>query len=220
MEKKTFLALILPAFCGCITGPGPAGADSTIANLTVYYWAGGEKIILTVNRKTVIGFYKPDSTHPYRSPEILYFDFAQTSPLPSIVESRGFEPDEFEWLSFGYTYQGGEVLPTNRIGFSLKSGYTQQSLEDLIRGDAVFDSTPYGTPQLKVVKQDGDVFGIANRVYESGLVDYCTPDFIARIALSLRTSVASDIDGQTTCNVRSRLHSLPAGRARPQAEGS
>jgi hypothetical protein len=150
---------------------------------TEYYWAGGQKILLVLNRKTVVGFYKPDPAYPSRWLETMYFDEAQMSPLRSIVASRGFDPDQFEWLSFGYTGQGGEILPTNRIAFLLKSGYTPHSLDPLVTGEAVFDSTRFGTLMLKVAKQEGNVFDIANRVHESGLVEYCTPDFIIRITL-------------------------------------
>ncbi len=38
---------------------------------TVYYWAGGKRILLDLNRKTVIGIYKPDLAHPYLRPEIM-----------------------------------------------------------------------------------------------------------------------------------------------------
>jgi hypothetical protein len=78
-------------------------------------------------------------------------------------------------------FHGGEILPTNRISFSLKSVYTRQSLDPLLGGDAVFDSTIRGTLQIKLVKQDGNVFDVANRVYESRLVEYCSPDFLANI---------------------------------------
>jgi hypothetical protein len=148
---------------------------------TEYYWAGGNKIELTLNRKTVIAVYKPDSTHPNRWLEIIYFEKYQLAPLRSVVAARGFNPDQFEWLSFGYTYLGGEVLPTNRISFSLRPEYTLHSLDTLINNDAVFDSTKFGTVMLKVVQQEGNVFHIANRLQESGLVDYSTPDFIVRI---------------------------------------
>jgi hypothetical protein len=134
-----------------------------------------------LNRKTVIGVYRPDSAFPNRWLEIIYFDRYQLAPLRSVVAERGFDPDRFEWLSFGYTYLGGEVLPTNRISFSLKPGYTLHSLDTFIENWAVFDSTKFGAVMLKVSQQEGNVFHIANTVQESGLANYSTPDFIIRI---------------------------------------
>ncbi|MGE5811727.1 MAG: hypothetical protein ACM339_09510 [Ignavibacteria bacterium] len=148
---------------------------------TEYYWAGGDKIVLNINYKTVIGVYHPDSTHPKQSFEILYFDSPQKKSLHSIMIDRGFDPDLFEWISFGYTYNEREVLPTNRISFHLKIGYTFNNLQQLIQDEAVFDSTNFGTVMLKVAKQDGNVFKIANKVQESGFVEYSLPDFIANI---------------------------------------
>jgi hypothetical protein len=85
-------------------------------------------------------------------------------------------------LSFGYTHEGIAILPTNHIAFSLKPGFTLNSLDSLIHNDAEIDSTWYGTLMLKVKDQEGNVFDIANRILESGIVYYSTPDFIALLA--------------------------------------
>jgi hypothetical protein len=138
---------------------------------------------LKLDRTTVIGIYKIDSLSQYKSPEILRFDSPQYRSLRSISAERGFDPDQFAWLSFGYTNEVGEVLPTNRISYSLKTGFTTNSLLSLVYNEAEIDSTWYGTPMLRVLDQEGNVFHIANKIYESGMVNYSTPDFIIQIIL-------------------------------------
>jgi hypothetical protein len=182
--KQALLLLLSSAVlisCRDLGGTPPIEPEIAPPTVTEYYWAGGSKIELTMNRKTVIGVYKPDSARSNRTLEIIYFSKYQLSPLRDIVASKGFDPDQFEWLSFGYLYQGGEVLPTNRIAFELLPGYTRYSLDSLIVKKAIFDSTKFGSAMLKVIEQEGNVFRIADDIQESGIVRYSCPDFVIRI---------------------------------------
>jgi hypothetical protein len=147
-----------------------------------YYWAGGEKVVLNLDRRTVIGIYKIDSSSQYKSPAILHFNSKQYGSLRNIIAENNLDPDQFAWLSFGYTHEGIAILPTNHIAFSLKPGFTLNSLDSLIHNDAEIDSTWYGTLMLKVKDQEGNVFDIANKIFESGIVYYSTPDFIELLA--------------------------------------
>jgi hypothetical protein len=183
MKRYTVLLLFSTlGFLSC-KDPGVQSPESEIEPPLhkEYYWAGGNKIELIMNRKTVIGVYRPDSAFPDRWLEIIHFDEYQLAPLRTIVAERGFDPDSFEWLSFGYTYQGAEILPTNHICISFLPGYTLHSIDTLIQNDAVFNAMEYNVITLRVTEQEGNVFQIANRVQESGLVNYSTPDFVTRI---------------------------------------
>jgi hypothetical protein len=51
----------------------------------------------------------------------------------------------------------------------------------MIHNEAESDSTFYGMPMLRVIDQEGNVFHIANKIQESDIVNYSTPDFIAQI---------------------------------------
>ena len=148
---------------------------------TEYYWSADKKVQVILNRATVIGIYKPNSAYPSRWLEVLYLDNPQTLPLRSIIAGRGLNPDDFEWLSFGYTYNGTEVIPTNRISFSLKEDYTVDDLRSIMWNSGVFDSTNFGTTVIRMLAQEGNVFTLANAIYESKMANYSTPDFVARI---------------------------------------
>jgi hypothetical protein len=100
------------------------------------------------------------------------------------LAEHGVDLSRAEWYSFGYrNSDGGILFPTNRISFSLKEGIQQTEFDNLFRGLATYDTTHYGTVMLKVIGQEGDVFGVANKIYESGIVRYCHPDFLIQITL-------------------------------------
>jgi hypothetical protein len=183
MKTRLLLLLLSLAFGSCrdIGVAPPEESEIPPPTVTEYYWAGGDTIQLIQNRKTVIGVYRPDFRYAYRWFEIIYFSKYQLRPLRETIASRGFNPDQFEWLSFAYSYRGGEILPTNRISFALNPGYSLHNLDTLIQNEAVVDSSRFGSVMLRVSRQDGNVFRIANKVHESGLVRYSTPDFIIRV---------------------------------------
>ncbi len=145
---------------------------------TEYYWAEGQKVYVLLDRTTVVAVYNSSPSAPGLRLDTLRFATSQFGPLRSILQSRGVDPDSLEWISFGYTYQGFPFIPTNRIVFAPKPGVALDSLAPLIVNEAVFESTTYGATTIKLSKQDGNVFRLANRIYESGLVLYSSPDFL------------------------------------------
>ena len=150
-----------------------------------YFWAGGQKVEVTINRKIVIGIYDPGNERKEGEIQVYRFISPQNSSLRNIVSMKGQNPDSFEWLSFGYTTNNGmEYLPTNTMSFKLKQDYTLDSLKEIIINAAVFDTTNYGTILIKVLEQDSNVFQTANKIYESGIVEYCEPNTLMHATIN------------------------------------
>jgi hypothetical protein len=182
MFNKTFSYLLLPIIFLSFISCKDYSVESP-PTVPEYYWAGGNKVDVTVNRRIVIGVYANGTESGEGTLQIYRFILPQNKPLRYIISQKGLNPDSFEWLSFGYlNSNGSECLPTNQISFKLKNEYTLDSLKAIIQSYAVFDTTNYGTIVLKVTGQDGNVFEIANKIYESGIAEYCSPSFIAQIS--------------------------------------
>jgi len=98
-----------------------------------------------------------------------------------LVQTLGLKIDDLEWISYGYKEYEVPLRTTNRISFKLKPTVSEKSLTELIKGKAVFDYTHFGTIMIKIDNVYGDVVSLANEIYESGITEYCLPDFIANI---------------------------------------
>lgn len=147
---------------------------------TQYYWSDEKQVFLTKDRASAIVVYA-DTSERYRT---FRFRCTRYEPLRVILAQHGVDLSRAEWYSNGYRGPGGGILfPTNSISFSLKEGVQQRDLDTLVRGLATYDTTHYGTVMLKVVGQEGDVFGVANKIYESGIVRYSHPNFLVQITL-------------------------------------
>jgi hypothetical protein len=66
----------------------------------------------------------------------------------------------------------------------MKNNKNIEVLSSIIQNKIKIENNLYGTTMLKVTAQDGDVLSLANEIYESGMVEYSHPDFIANIAPS------------------------------------
>lgn len=86
-----------------------------------------------------------------------------------------------EDVSFTYLYDSFPLTPTGDILFQPKKNISIQSILDLVASRAELkEATKYNTYVLKV-KDLKNLLSLANQIYESGLVDWCHPDFWAEI---------------------------------------
>lgn len=83
-----------------------------------------------------------------------------------------------KWFSYGFRNQADvEYLPTNRIVFELKEGRPLSEVRALVPDGVRFESAKYF--RYVVAQSPGvDLLALANRIYESGLVEYAHPDFM------------------------------------------
>lgn len=165
-----------------------------------YYWAGDKKVNITKDLSTLIVVFKKDrlnlnSINRYESNKeiskatisednkmvVLEFLQEQIKSKSELVQTLGLKIDDLEWISYGYKEYEVSLRPTNRISFKLKSNVSEKTLDELIKGKAEFDYTHFGTIMIKVNNVYGDVVSLANEIYESGITEYCLPDFIANI---------------------------------------
>jgi hypothetical protein len=154
---------------------------------TQYYWSGGRQIFLTKDRSSAIVVYT-DASDRYRT---FQFRYKRYEPLRVVLTEHGVDLARAEWYSFGYRISNVQIFPTNRIAFALKEGIDRSELDNLIRGLATYDTTHYITGVLKVIGQEGDVFGVANKIYESGIVRYSHPDFLVQVIYGRSQSVGA-----------------------------
>jgi serine protease len=166
-----------------------------------YFWAGDQKVGIDFDHTTLVVIYKQEKYHKnivsaYENiPEldqviisenkrmtVFIFQRKQLKPEKEILNKIGLVPEDIEWYSFGYIADGETFLrPTNRLSFKLKEGISFDNLEKLLNGRAVFAHTYLGTQQIQVNGPDVDIISLANEIYESGIAEYCLPDFIANI---------------------------------------
>lgn len=170
-----------------------------------YYWSDKRKIKINEDKSSLVLVYKEG--HISKNIESLYEQksgivYVKISPdkkitriqfeLPKIesiletLKELDINLTDLEWYSFGYKYENGHPLaPTNKISFLLKSEFSLPYLEQIVNNRAMYYRTHHGTLMLNVVKPDVNVLSLANEIYESGIVEYCHPDFIADISRSI-----------------------------------
>ncbi|TAL59413.1 MAG: peptidase S8, partial [Bacteroidetes bacterium] len=166
-----------------------------------YYWAGNKKISITPDYSSFVIVFKKEKLYKniiatYEMNKdimetmisgdqrlaVLQFQKEKIETKIEILTYLNFTTKDIEWYSFGYKLNDVTLLrPTNRISFKLKTGYTQESLDKFMKGKAVFDHTHFGTLMIKANNIEMDIVSLANEIYESGITDYCLPDFIANI---------------------------------------
>lgn len=166
-----------------------------------YYWSAGRKIQVSEDKSTLIAVYKDEFKSKnmasiYNKKEKVAnflvsedqkisrvtFKNNQVKSKKDAIENADILETDLEWYSFGYKLENGSpVHPTHQISFLLKKGYNIDAIEPFLKNRATFSRTNFGTLMLKVINSDIDIFSLANEIYESGIVEYCHPDFIANI---------------------------------------
>jgi hypothetical protein len=167
-----------------------------------YFWTRDQKVNITTDSSVLVLVFKQDKSHKNASATytkvadlsevtisddqrmvVLVFREAKKKSKAEFLNVLGLERGDLEWYSFGYKENGQTPLrPTNRISFKLKVGFAEHALEPFMQGKATFDHTHFGTSQIKVNGPEVDLISLANEIYESGIVEYCLPDFIANIS--------------------------------------
>lgn len=187
--KKVALILVIMA------------VSSTLEAQQTYYWSNGQKVAVSEDRSVIV-FSSKDPVRAQKaalalranarvSSVIISTDGSMTriileepspDPIMQLLENLRILRGDLEWFSFGFRRSDGtRAVPTNQTSFSLKGTSKLDELETLIDGRASLSATPYGTAMIRVKDESVDIFSLANEIYESGIVEYSHPDFIAEI---------------------------------------
>lgn len=165
MYQKTTSLILL--FCICQLG--------IFAQNDFYYTFDSEKIKLEIN---------PDQKVLHFS-EVLPFQF----PLPAQqLDEQNFLIDVNLDLS---SFSGYQLIPTYRTDEGTDLYYTNEVVlkikESTLSSKGSFEAEAFGltlvkaTPFYQLYTTDSDALQVSKTIYESGKVEFCTPNFIANV---------------------------------------
>ena len=112
---------------------------------------------------------------------VLDFSEKVTNPAKDMIEILGLNPEKIESITPGLTTEDGANLwLTPKIFYELKDNISLGDWQEFINRFSILkeDETFTGLPFLEV-SEISEVIDIANEIYESGLVKWAQPDFIA-----------------------------------------
>lgn len=161
-----------------------------------YYWSANQKHSLQEDRNHVIisvasanvdvvkskiqAAYSVRNINLLRSVSGLLIEFSQNAPsLESLIRSH----PQIEAAAYGLRLEGEgpPVFPTGEILLQPKEGMEIHGILKLISAEYLsYEATKYDTYTIRI-KDWQKVISLANKIYESGLVRYSHPNFIAAI---------------------------------------
>jgi len=161
-----------------------------------YYWSANQKhslhedknhVIISVSsgnvdevKRKIQAEYSVRNIKLLRSASGLLIEFSQNSPsLESLLQSH----PQIEAAAYGHRLvgEGPPVFLTGEILLQLQEGIEIHKILSLISGEYLsYEATKYDTYTIRI-KDWQKVFSLANKIYESDLVRYSHPNFIAAI---------------------------------------
>lgn len=162
-----------------------------------YYWSGKKKHYLSVDSTNILLQLKetPDkesfskataklsavnTSQRLRDSNLLLLSLNKSSKK-RILEQFKKDSAHIELLAYSFRFESTLLTPTGTILLKPKEGVSIGSILSLAgKNVRVVNQNKYQTFTLKV-KDIIHLLSVANRIYESGLVEWCHPDFIAEI---------------------------------------
>ncbi|GGH22387.1 hypothetical protein FAZ19_14090 [Sphingobacterium alkalisoli] len=166
------------------------------ANEHLYYWSSNRKFLLSIDSSVVIVEPLNDSASFMRDVQLKRKDLgisatrlgntgflklsAVKAILPFLQENK--KAINIRAIHVSYRFNGTlEMVPTGEIVLKLKSGESIQKLLDQYKGQVTLAKTGRRSKFTLRTTNLSDVLSIANRIYESGIAEWCHPDFIVPI---------------------------------------
>ena len=159
-------------------------------NAQHYYYSAGKKNYLNVDSTTVIAQTQKGiklnmgefemlpnlmRTHQFKNSELVEIKFKK------VVELREFNIQGIERAMYGYKMGEIPILLTGEILLMPKDGIDISQIINLFPNKIfIISTTKYNTFKLGVYNWS-EIIGLANSIYDSGIVEYCHPNFIAEI---------------------------------------
>jgi serine protease len=186
MNRKSFSLLLCLSCCF---------VSNVFCQSNSYYWSGNRRISLSVDSSTFILLGKSikeseamlSSIVGIKSQRVLRSDFV-------LVEISKENVSEIQKLkanillkNFSYSFlsqSNKRVIPTGEILVHPKTGVSIASIISRAASKLkIKNESSYGDYTLGL-EDNSDVLEVANSIYESGLVEFAHPDFIADIILN------------------------------------
>ena len=167
---------------------------SVYAQKVSYYWSGNKKIELTVDSSAFILLTRNvtesdallKSVEGIKSRKALRSGFVLVELEGKFIDANRIKGNN-SVRNFNYSFRSssnGKFIPTGEILVHPKNGFSITSIISKSLSNLSIQSlSEYGDFVLRV-EDNSNVLAVANLIYESGLVEYAHPNFIAEIILN------------------------------------
>lgn len=177
------------------------GTASGLQSQSAYFWADGKKLDLFEDRTSVFVHFegpvvedflvgmltaKPEvksvEYFPYRNRAVIQFNQAQSGSADELAGRLGLQSFTVHSAHYGYTLDDGfQMWLTHQVVLRMKPGMDWFLLTPYMDADKVrFYDESYGNIRFQL-DDITEVVELANAIQQSGLVEYCHPDFYAPI---------------------------------------
>ena len=154
-----------------------------------YYWSNNKKIPLVRDTESFLvrtGEKSETEKNLTRSGSIERLErINQNSILVRMKSSQKSAIESLNSISNNKissfrTTSGDMAIPTGEILFKPKKGISFERINEITKGQLSIVKEKYGTFRV-FVNEYSQLLDLANEIYESGLVEYCHPNFIMEI---------------------------------------
>ena len=170
---------------------GLALIPNGLSGQNMYYWSANKKHTLIVDSTRLIAVKNSRvSINKEEISERLNKSVLMLNDKFFLIQSQNKISDLFvleesvpEATNFSYSYKLGEnpMIPTGEIVLKPKKGIEISSIEKIYENEVLLiKSTKYNTHTF-MINKFSDLLDVANSIYESGLVEWCHPDFMVEI---------------------------------------
>jgi subtilisin family serine protease len=177
------------------------GGTAFLHAQSAYYWSDGKQIDLFDDRTSILVHFEGLMTEaaltdllkgqsdvksvdffPDRNRAVVHFSNVQMGSAAEILERLGLDEQPIRSAHFGYNLDDGfQLWLTHHIVFRMKPGLDWFLLTPYMDMDQVrFYDEAYGNIRFELDDVD-QVLALANTIQASGLVEFCHPDFYARV---------------------------------------
>ncbi len=180
MGTKTTLKSILFLSCFIL---------SIGANAQDFYWSANEKIFIVKDNSLILVRADDQSETEQslaNSQSVAKLERINPKSLlvtlkPEAVRGQEVISSITENMIYSFRSDSGqEMIPTGEILFMPKKGVTYESINELVKGQFSIVKEKYGSYRVWV-DDYANLLNFSNKIYESGLVEYCHPNFIMEI---------------------------------------
>jgi len=167
---------------------------------STYYWSSNKKNILSTdstsiivqttssaNQSATLSLLKAITALKSKSLDSnhIVLKYAVKSDINSVVSQLNRNNKIIKEAIYSYFNGNDQVMLNGKILCSLKPGKSLNDIKALIGADTLQNSLidQYNVVHL-LPKHLKDAINLANKIYESGLVSWCVPDFYSNVQLS------------------------------------
>lgn len=178
-----------------------SGVASALHAQSAFYWSDGRRLDLYEDRTSaIIHFDGPVVEHvltgmlkenpevhsvayfAHRKRAVLHFYLAQDGSAADLVDRLGLQEFTVRSAHFGFTLDDGfQTWLTHHLVLRMKPGLDRFLLTPFLGDQARFFDEAYGNIRFEL-DDIHQVLPVANLIRESGLVEYCHPDFYAPVS--------------------------------------